>query len=153
MKKLLALASAVLLLAGCGSSSNEVKKETKTCSIEDSGLSMAVKMDAEDDIIKNFEFSMVLPSTLTGMDASTLSEEALNAAGEAGLSNMGLEKDAKGITTKVSAKEKDLQVTVSVDLNEIEDDVLKKMKLPVESKNSKLSEVVKDAEESEFTCK
>lgn len=96
---------------------------------------------------------MVLPSAMTGMDASTLSKEALNAAGEAGLSNMGLEEGTKGITTKVSAKDKDLQVTVSVDLNKIDDDVLKKMKLPVESKNSKLSEVVKDAEKSDFTCK
>ena len=152
MKKLFVFASAALLLAGCGSS-NEVKKETKTCSIEESGLSMAVKMDAEDDIIKNFEFSMVLPSTMTGMDASTLSEEALNAAGEAGLSNMGLEEGTEGVTTKVSAKEKDLQVTVNIDLNKIDEEVLKKMDLPVESKNAKLSEVVKDAEASEFTCK
>ena len=48
MKKLLCAAFAVLVLAGC---SGGAKTETKTCSMEQSGMKMDATFTAEDDKI------------------------------------------------------------------------------------------------------
>ncbi|MCR0320967.1 lipoprotein, partial [[Clostridium] innocuum] len=48
MKKLLCAAFAVLVLAGC---SGGAKTETKTCSMEQSGMKMDATLTAEDDKI------------------------------------------------------------------------------------------------------
>lgn len=151
MKKFLAFACAAVLLAGCGSS--EPKKETKTCSMSQAGIGIDIKMDAEDDIIKTMELTMLMPESLTKVDASKLSEDDLKKAGEAGLANIGVKEGEEGVTVAFKAKDKDLQLSVIFDLDKASADVLKKLNLTESTKDVKLSDTVKGAEQSNFTCK
>lgn len=154
MKKLMVFACAALLLAGCGSSKEkEVKKESKTCSIEEAGMGMAIKMDAEDDIIKNIEMTITMPSEVTGLDASTLSEDDLKEAGKAGLANIGVEEGTEGVTATFKAKGKDLEMTVGFDLKKTDAEILKQLELSEDLKDTKLSDAVNGASSEGFTCK
>lgn len=154
MKKLIAVACAALLLAGCGSSSEpkEVKKESKTCSTTVSGMKADMKMNAEDDIIKTIDMSYVMPSTLLGTDASKLSEDDMKEMADSMMAQFGAE-EGQGITVKAEAAGKDLQVVMSIDLATADKTVLKALSFEGNTKNIKLSDSVKDAEKGGMTCK
>lgn len=151
MKKFLAFACAAVLLAGCGSS--ETKKETKTCSMSESGIGIDIKMEAEDDIVKTMEVTMLMPESLTKVDASKLSDDDLKKAGEQGLANLGVKEGEEGVKVSFKAKDKDMQLSVIFDLDKASADVLKKLNLTESTKDVKLSDIVKGAEQSNFTCK
>lgn len=151
MKKLLAFACTALLLAGCGSS-GEVKKESKTCSMEESGIKMDIKMDAEDDVIKTIELSYLMPGSLLGGDASELSEDDMKTMGDAVLGQLGV-KEGEGINANFKAKDKDLVAIVNIDLSKTDASILNKMGISGNTKNVKLSETVESAEKSKMTCK
>lgn len=152
MKKLIAFACAALLLAGCGSSTKEVVKETKTCSTTVSGMKADMKMSAEDDVIKTIDMTYVMPGTLLGGDASKLSEDDMKTMADAMLEKLGA-SESEGITVKATAVEKDLQVVLSIDLAKADASVLKALSFEGNTKNIKLSESVKDAEKGGMTCK
>lgn len=152
MKKLIAVACAALLLAGCGSSTKEVKKESKTCSTTVSGMKADMKMNAEDDIIKTIDMSYVMPSTLLGTDASKLSEDDMKTMADSMMAQFGA-KEGQGITVKAEAAGKDLQVVMSIDLATADKTVLKALSFEGNAKNIKLSDSVKDAEKGGMTCK
>ena len=152
MKKLIAFACAALLLAGCGSSSKEVKKETKTCSMDYAGMTMDFKMDAEDDVMKTINLTMLMPSSLLGGDASVLSEDDMKTMADAMLTKLGA-AEGEGITVKAKAAEKDLKVDVAIDLTKADASVLKNMGITGNTKNVKLSETVESAEKGGMTCK
>lgn len=152
MKKFLAFACAAVLLAGCGSSS-EPKKETKTCTMEESGIKMAIKMDAEDDIIKKMEMSYVLPGSMLGGDASKLKEDDLKTMGDAVISQLGI-KEGEGISAAFKAEGKDLKATINIDLTKADASILKKQfKMEGNTKNIKLSETVESGKDSGAVCK
>lgn len=151
MKKFLAFACAAVLLAGCGSS--EPKKETKTCSVEEVGMKMSIKMDAEDDVIKKMEMSYVFPGSMFNGDASKLKEDDLKTMGDAVLSQLGI-KEGEGIAAVFKADGKDLKATINIDLTKADTDILKKQfKMEGNTKNIKLSETVKSGEADGATCK
>lgn len=151
MKKFLAFACAAVLLAGCGSS--EPKKETKTCTMEEAGMKMSIKMDAEDDIIKKMEMSYVLPGDMFNVDASQLKEEDLKTMGDAVISQLGI-KEGEGISAVFKADGKDLKATINVDLSKADASILKnQFKMEGNTKNIKLSETVKSGEEDGAVCK
>lgn len=152
MKKLIAFACAALLLAGCGSSSKEVKKETKTCSMDYAGMTMDFKMDAEDDVMKTVNLTMLMPSSLLGGDASVLSEDDMKTMADAMLTKLGA-AEGEGITVKAKAAEKDLKVDVVIDLTKADASVLKNIGITGNTKNVKLSETVESAEKGGMTCK
>lgn len=152
MKKLIAVACAALLLTGCGSSTKEVKKESKTCSTTVSGMKADMKMNAEDDIIKTIDMSYVMPSTLLGTDASKLSEDDMKTMADSMMAQFGA-KEGQGITVKAEAAGKDLQVVMSIDLATADKTVLKALSFEGNAKNIKLSDSVKDAEKGGMTCK
>lgn len=152
MKKFLAFACAAVLLAGCGSSS-EPKKETKTCSMEEAGMKMSIKMDAEDDIIKKMEMSYVFPGSMFNGDASKLKEEDLKTMGDAVISQLGI-KEGEGISAAFKADGKDLKATINIDLTKADTDILKnQFKMEGNTKNIKLSETVKSGEADGAVCK
>lgn len=152
MKKFLAFACAAVLLAGCGSSS-EPKKETKTCTMEEAGIKISIKMDAEDDVIKKMEMSYVIPSSLLGGDASTLKEDELKTMGDAVLSQLGM-KEGEGISAAFKADGKDLKASLNIDLAKADTSVLKdQFKMEGNTKNIKLSETVKSGEADGAVCK
>lgn len=151
MKKFLAFACAAVLLAGCGSS--EPKKETKTCTMEEAGMKMSIKMDAEDDIIKKMEMSYVLPGDMFNVDASQLKEEDLKTMGDAVISQLGI-KEGEGISAVFKADGKDLKATINVDLSKADASILKnQFKMEGNTKNIKLSETVKSGEADGAVCK
>ena len=69
IEKFLAFACACSFISKV-SGSSEPKKETKTCSMEEAGMKMSIKMDAEDDVIKKMEMSYVFPGSMLGGDVS-----------------------------------------------------------------------------------
>lgn len=152
MKKLVAFACAALLLAGCGSSS-EPKKETKTCTMEESGIKMSIKMDAEDDIIKKMEMTYVFPGSMLGGDISTLKEDDMKKMGDTVLSTLGI-SEGEGITAVFKAEGKDLKATLNIDLSKADASILKnQFKMEGNTKNIKLSETVKSGETDGAVCK
>lgn len=149
MKKLLAAACALLLLAGCG---GEPKTEFKTCSLEMSGMKMDIKMDAEDDVIQTINMDLNIPGTLLGGDASVLSDDDLKTMGDAMLTSLNV-KEGEGISSEFSVNGKDLKAVVSFDLSKASTDVLSTLGISGNKENIKLSETVEQAEKSGATCK
>lgn len=151
MKKLLILATTIFMLAGC-SGSNEPKKETKTCSMDVSGLKMDIKLDAENDIIHNLGMNITIPGSLFGGDVSVLSENDLKLMGEQVLSQLNV-KQGEGITSNFAIKDKDLSAEVVFDLKKVDQSVLENFGFNGNSDNLKLSDAVKDLEAGGATCK
>lgn len=155
MKKLIAVACTALLLAGCGSSSNEVKKESKTCTLNEKvmGMTAEVKLDAEDDVVKKVVMSYTMPSSLLGGDASELAEEDMETLKASMLSAIGA-TEGERVAVSAKAVEKDLRIDVDIDLEKVDATVLKNLNLKGNTKNIKLSETVESAEkDGEMTCK
>ena len=147
MKKLIVCFGAALLLAGCGSSG---KVTSKTCTVEESGFTMAITMDAKDDTVNKLSVQYTLSGVLAGQEE--ISEEEMKAAGNMILSGMGI-KEGNGISAEFKADGEDLLATVSIDLEKVDDDTMKSIGMKSEMKNMKLSEIVKEAEEDGATCK
>ena len=92
MKKLLCAAFAVLVLAGC---SGGAKTETKTCSMEQSGMKMDATFTAEDDKITK---TATVDVDMKDGDSATLKK--LGFGGEASLSKTLEEAKDGGATCK-----------------------------------------------------
>lgn len=155
MKKLMAIACVALLLTGCGSTTKEVKKETKTCTLNEKvmGMTAEVKLDAEDDIVKKVVMSYIMPGSLLGGDASKLTEEDMETMKSTMLSGIGA-SEGEGIAVTAKAVEKDLRIDVDIDLEKTDATVLKNLNMTGNTKNIKLSETIASAEkDGEMTCK
>lgn len=155
MKKLMAVACAALLLAGCGSTTKEVKKETKKCTLNEKvmGMTAEVKLDAEDDIVKKVVMSYIMPGSLLGGDASKLTEEDMETMKSTMLSGIGA-SEGEGVAVTAKAVEKDLRIDVDIDLEKTDATVLKNLNMTGNTKNIKLSETIASAEkDGEMTCK
>ena len=65
MKKLMVLLCAGMLLAGCGSKKEEAKpeenRESKVCTMEQSGIKMELGASALNDIIDKVDVKVIVP--------------------------------------------------------------------------------------------
>lgn len=148
MKKLLLTAFAVLVLAGCGSSSG--KTETKTCSVTQSGMNMDATFTATDDKVTKASVAVKVDASALG-DMSKLTDDQKKQMEDMVVSKMGIE-EGKGVTLKFDFGEKDITVTVDIDLKEGDKEMLKKLGFDGGT-DFKLSDTIKDAEADGATCK
>lgn len=156
MKKLMVLLCAGLLLAGCGSKKEEDKgtaenRESKVCTLEQSGVKMEIGASAVDDIIDKVDVTIALPLESMGVSESAITDEIKEQMETAALKQIGLDK-GEGVDVTTDAKDGNLSVKVSVDINKASDEAKKLLNLE-QAGESKLSEFVKTAETNGATCK
>ena len=99
MKKLLCAAFAVLVLAGC---SGGAKTETKTCSLEESGMKMDATFTAEDDKITKTSVKVTMDLSAAGLGDKELTDDQKKQLETAVLSQLGVE-EGKGDVYKRQA--------------------------------------------------
>lgn len=153
MKKLMVLLCAGILLAGCGGKKEEAKteekRETKVCTVEQSGIKMEMGASAVNDIIDKVDVTMYIP--LQGVDESAITDELKAQMEEAALKQYNLNK-GEGVDVVTDVKDGNLSVKVSIDMNKASDQAKKVLNLE-NAKDSKLTDFVKSAEASGATCK
>lgn len=153
MKKLMVLLCAGILLAGCGSKKEEAKtdenRESKVCTIEQAGIKMELGASAVDDIIDKVDVNIIVP--LQGVSESAITDELKAQMEEAALKQIGLSK-GEGVDVETEAKDGNLSVKVSIDMNKASDEAKKVLNLE-NAKESKLSDFVKNAEAGGASCK
>lgn len=153
MKKLMVLICAGILLAGCGGKKEEAKteenRETKVCTVEQSGIKMEMGASAVNDIIDKVDVTMYIP--LQGVDESAITDELKAQMEEAALKQYNLNK-GEGVDVVTDVKDGNLSVKVSIDMNKASDQAKKVLNLE-NAKDSKLTDFVKSAEASGATCK
>lgn len=147
MKKLFACLAAALLLAGCGGSGD--KATSKTCTVDESGFTMAITMDAKDDVINKLSVKYTLAGILKGQE--NISDDDMKKAGDSILSSMGV-KEGEGVTAEFKADGDDLIAVVGIDIEKADSSVLSSMGLDSDMKDMKLSQVVKEAEADGAKC-
>lgn len=86
MKKLLCAAFAVLVLAGC---SGGAKTETKTCSMEQSGMKMDATFTAEDDKITKTSVKVTMDLSAAGLGDTELTDDQKKTAGNCCIKPVG----------------------------------------------------------------
>lgn len=150
------LLCAGLLLAGCGSKKEDDKsaaenRESKVCTIEQSGVKMEIGASAVDDIIDKVDVTIILPLESMGVSESAITDELKAQMETAALNQIGLDK-GEGVDVATDAKDGNLSVKVSVDINKASDEAKKLLNLE-QAGESKLSEFVKTAETNGATCK
>lgn len=150
MKKLFVAAATVIMLTGC--TQNADKKESKTCSIDMSGITMDIKMDATNEVVDNLGMNIKIPGSLLGGDASVLTEDNLKTMGNAALKQMNIEKGT-GVETNFTIEGKDLNAEVTFDLKKADANTLKAIGITEEMKELKLTDAVKNFEAAGATCK
>ena len=147
MKKIVAGALALLVLAGCGSSA---KKETKTCTQDLGGSMMSAKMDAEDDVIKTIDMSIDMPSSSIPYDISTLTDDQKKQLEDTLISSAGYSNIGEGMSANIEFNDDNVVIHVKIDITKTDAATLKQMNY---TKDTKLSDTVKSAEASGATCK
>lgn len=143
----------MVLLAGCGSSSNDAggTKETKTCSSEMSGMKMDITVSGENDKTETVNIKASMTSSLfNNIDFTTISDEQKEQMGEAMLTQLGI-KEGDGVTVKNDFQKDSYTVDIGVDFTKTSKEVL--AKIGFEDVNMKISDYVKEAEASGATCK
>lgn len=153
MKKLMVLLCAGVLLAGCGGKKENAKteenRESKVCTLEQSGIKMEMEASAVNDIIDMVDVTVNVP--LQGVDASAITDELKSQIEEAALQQIGFKK-GEGVDLTTDFKEDSLAVKISIDMNKASEDAKKVLNLD-SSKENKLSDFVKSAEADGATCK
>ena len=114
MKKLLCAAFAVLVLAGC---SGGAKTETKTCSMEQSGMKMDATFTAEDDKITKTSVKVTMDLSAAGLGDTELTDDQKKQLETAVLSQLGVE-EGKGVNVSAEFKDKNIIATVDVDMKD-----------------------------------
>ena len=156
-KQIMAFLFAAVLLTGCGSSSKEVKKETKTCTTEYQGMRMSMKMNAEDDVIKTMDIQYLYSEEMLGFDASKVDKDQLKVMEDTVRTQLGLSGDEEGVKATVKVDGTGMKMDIHVDLMKADSKVLNKFSITGNTKNVKLSETVENAEKGQegikFTCK
>ncbi|MCR0422162.1 DUF1307 domain-containing protein [[Clostridium] innocuum] len=99
MKKLLCAAFAVLVLAGC---SGGAKTETKTCSMEQSGMKMDATFTAEDDKITKTSVKVTMDLSAAGLGDNELTDDQKKQLETAVLSQLGVE-EGKGVNVSAES--------------------------------------------------
>lgn len=150
MKKLLIAAFAVLVLAGCGSSSK--KEETKTCSITEEGMKMDATFTAVDDDVTKAKIAVKMDASALGADVSKLTDEQKKQVEDMVLSQLGVEA-GKGVDVSAEINEKEIVVSIGLDLKDGDSATLKKLGFGIGEDTFKLSETVKEAEADGAVCK
>lgn len=154
MKKLF-LVITILFLFGCSTEETEVVKETKTCKTQSQGNQIEMLMNAENDVIQTINISYLMPEKNIGINASELSEEEIENAGDSILTQLGVKESDEGIQVEVSAKKKDLLIEISFDLSKADTSVLEVFGVSGNPENVKLSDTIQHAQQSQtlsFTC-
>lgn len=146
MKKLLCAAFAVFVLAGC---SGGAKTETKTCSLEQSGMKMDATFTAEDDKITKTSVKVTMDLTSAGLKDTELTDDQKKQLETAVFSQLGIE-EGKGVDVSADFKDNNIIATVDVDMKEGDASTLKKLGFGVEAS---LSKTLDEAKEGGATCK
>ena len=153
MKKLMVLLCAGMLLAGCGSKKEEAKpeenRESKVCTMEQSGIKMELGASALNDIIDKVDVKVIVP--LQGVSESAVTDTLKAQMEEAALKQIGLSKGG-GVDVETEAKDGNLSVKVTIDMNKASAEAKKVLNLE-DAKESKLSDFVKAAEATGASCK
>ena len=143
MKKLLCAAFAVLVLAGC---SGGAKTETKTCSMEQSGMKMDATFTAEDDKITKTSVKVTMDLSAAGLGDTELTDDQKKQLETAVLSQLGVE----GVNVSAEFKDKNIIATVDVDMKDGDSATLKKLGFGGEAS---LSKTLEEAKDGGATCK
>lgn len=156
MKKLMVILCAGLLLAGCGSKKEEDKstaenRESKVCTLEQSGVKMEIGASAVDDIIDKLDVTVIFPLSAMGVDESTITDDMKAQMETAALKQIGVDK-GEGIDVTTDLKDGNLSMKVAIDINKASDEAKKILNLE-EAGESKLSDFVKSAEANGASCK
>lgn len=156
-KKLITCLFAAVLLAGCGSSAKQVKKETKTCSTEYQGMTMSMKMNAEDDVIKTMDIQYLYSEKMLGFDASKVEKDQLKVMEDTVMTQLGISGKEEGVKANVGVDGTGIKMDINVDLMKADSKILNKFSITGNTKNVKLSETVENAQKGQeginFTCK
>ena len=146
MKKLLCAAFAVLVLAGC---SGGAKTETKTCSMEQSGMKMDATFTAEDDKITKTSVKVTMDLSAAGLGDTELTDDQKKQLETAVLSQLGVE-EGKGVNVSAEFNDKNIIATVDVDMKDGDSATLKKLGFGGEAS---LSKTLEEAKDGGATCK
>lgn len=146
MKKLLCAAFAVLVLAGC---SGGAKTETKTCSMEQSGMKMDATFTAEDDKITKTSVKVTMDLSAADLGDTELTDDQKKQLETAVLSQLGVE-EGKGVNVSAEFKDKNIIATVDVDMKDGDSATLKKLGFGGEAS---LSKTLEEAKDGGATCK
>lgn len=151
MKKLIVSAIAVLVLAGCGGSSD--KAVTKTCTMElMKGVSMGIVLDGKGKDVTGIEMQAIMDPTTLGLDIDALDDATKKQMESQMVQQMGLTGKEAGVTTKLDSSEKEFKVSVKIDLSKADDAVLKKIGLSKDDLGD-FDATIKSFEEAKMTCK
>ena len=158
MKKLLCATFAVLVLAGC---SGGAKTETKTCSMEQSGMKMDESESPrrespgdqsptiEDDKITKTSVKVTMDLSAAGLGDTELTDDQKKQLETAVLSPLGVE-EGKGVNVSAEFKDKNIIATVDVDMKDGDSATLKKLGFGGEAS---LSKTLEEAKDGGATCK
>lgn len=149
MKKLLLSGLCLLLLAGCGSS--ETKTNKKVCSFKEEGATMEVAMTAEGDKINVMDIKMTMNGKDLGMDFDAITDEQKKMVTDAMKEQF---KDMKGLDVNAAIKEKEIVMTMKMDLDKLDKKALEALGIEDDIDDSRsLKATVKDMEDEGATCK
>ena len=145
MKKLLAGAAALLILAGCGSSTG--KQEAKTCTMDYQGIPTTMKLDAEDNKVTVIEMNMEQDMK---QDLSNITDDQKKQVDQIIYSSMGIMGDEEGLTAKADYEGTKVILTIKIDTTKASTDTLKKFSF---DGGLKFDDSVKELETAGATCK
>lgn len=155
-KSIMTFLFAAVLLTGCGST-KEVKKEAKTCSTEYQGMTMSMKMNAEDDVIKTMDIQYLYSEKMLGFDASKVEKDQLKVMEDTVMTQLGISGNEEGVKANVGVDGTGIKMDIHIDLMKADSKVLNKFSITGNTKNVKLSETVENAQKGQegikFTCK
>lgn len=155
-KKIITCLFVAVLMGGCGSS-KEVKKETKTCSTEYQGMTMSMKMNAEDDVIKTMDIQYLYSEKMLGFDASKVEKDQLKVMEDTVMTQLGISGEEEGVKANVGVDGTGIKMDINIDLMKADSKILNKFSITGNTKNVKLSETVENAQKGQegikFTCK
>lgn len=146
MKKLFVCLCATVLLAGCGAGgSKESEKVTKTCSVEESGMKMDVKLDAEGDAITEIGMFALMPYEALDVTAEeakeVFTEDNLKLIESTMLSTLDVTEEEVNPTTKLG--DTGIEVNLSLKVSDFEKTF----------NATTLEEGIKELEGQGYTCK
>ena len=125
------------------------KAETKTCSMEQSGMKMDATFTAEDDKITKTSVKVTMDLSAAGLGDTELTDDQKKQLETAVLSQLGVE-EGKGVNVSAEFKDKNIIATVDVDMKDGDSATLKKLGFGGEAS---LSKTLEEAKDGGATCK
>ena len=148
MKKIVIMACAVLLLAGCQSAA-PAGKESKVCNYSVGSTKMSYKLEADNDILQKIDVVEELSSSvLDEKGLAELSDEKKALIKKLALTQLGIE-DNENITISFDVNEGKVVSTISFDLTKLENFDLSKLGI---GKSNKLSTALQAFKSAGIEC-